>query len=237
MFKHKVLKSQVKKISNKNNKSNTEVSKFNLISKNKFSMKLNDDLSDYIKNEVMKYDLVTANTKISVINLIKLLIPRFNRAIFLNKIIELKYSNSYFIPEKHFKIVYDIVLLVLKEMDSKNKLFRIEKYKFSKVRKYFIYKIALKYLYIGSYYEEEGGLVARENKYLVIDYSKYEEDNILSIYSMGSLKELKKTIKENFKILDPITNQEKSVSLNKSAKSHSAKSSRSSRSSNSSRTL
>jgi len=219
-----MLRYKVKNIAN-NIYLNNDLSKFNLISKNKFSTKLNDDLSDYIKNELMKKDLVTLTTKRTIINLITILLKKIYGTILYNSENRINYSNKNFIPNKHVKIIYDIIYLVFKHYP--NKLFELKKYKISKVRKYFIYKININKLYIGTFIND---FQIINIKYLIFDYSNYEEDNLLWFYPVESLNELKETIKENFKILDSITNQEKSVSLNKSAKSHSAKSSRSSKS-------
>jgi len=227
-----MLKYKVKNIANNVYKLNSEISKFDLISKNKFSMKLNDDLSDYIKNEVMKKDLVTPTSKRTIINLITMLVKYINKLIYNNDEIKKKYTNSNFIPDKHVKIIYDIIYLVFKHYP--NKFFELEKYKISKVRKYFIYKIKLRNL---NHTNDNEYFHVMDIKYLIFDYSEYEENNLLYLYPIQSLDTLKITIKENFKILDPITNQKKSISLNKSAKSHSAKSSRSSRSSKSSKSL
>ena len=174
-------------------------------------MELNTTLSKYIKNKVIeKYqDIESSNTKITtaVNKLIKILIKKINEVIYLDEEIEINYTNKNFIPERDFKNIYDIIFIVLKYFP--NKLFTLSKFKFSKVRKYFVYKINLK----------KTKEYDTNTEYLLIGYNEYDEDNSIWVYGLDSLKDLNENIKEHFTMINPKTDIRHEISMNNSERS------------------
>jgi len=201
---------KVKKVLDKESKNNNKKieDKFNVVS-SKLSKAMNDDMTEYInqflikndKSSVFKFD----NIKKQVIQLIKVLYLKLNQSIYFNDeiIIGLSYK-LHFIPDKiDIKLIYNILFLLYKYYP--NKYFSINKYKFSKARNYFIYKVNYN----------------NEIKYLIFDYNEINDERKIYIYPVDNLEELKETIKENFKVNNPITGSEHSVSYSKSKSSSS----------------
>jgi len=179
------------------------------------SKKLNEDLIELIKIELrkkFKEDYSYNEIKKKLLRLILKIISIINKSIYNNNDLEIICKNKN-ISDEDFKIIYDIIFLVLKYYP--NKLFELEKYKISNVRKYFIYKINIK-----PEYNEKINI-----EYIIFDYSQYEKFQELYINIAENLEHVKKIIKEFLTILNPITNKYKSVSLNNSEKSNSSRSS------------
>jgi len=204
------------------------------------SLKINEDLIKLIQIELRKKykeDYIYDGKKTSLLRLIKKIISLINKSIYINEtsISFRKYKN---ISDEDFKLIYNIIFLVFNYYP--NKLFELEKYKISNVRKYFIYKINIK--------PEYKDTVNRFNEkfnsqYIIFDYSQYEDYNELYITIEKNLKNVKKKIKKYLFMLKPDINKYRPVSLNNSEKSnpfnsshsyHSSKSLSSGRSSRSS---
>jgi len=174
------------------------------------SKKLNEDLIELIKIELrkkFKEDYIYNEIKKKLLRLIKIIILKINESIYNNKknLIEYKLNT---IIDRDFKIIYDIIILILKYFP--NKLFELEKYKISNVRKYFIYKINIKPEYKDKI----------KNEYLIFNYSDYEINKEIMIYVAENLENLKFLIKDKIPMLHPIKNLDKSVSLDNSENSN-----------------
>jgi len=207
------------------------------------SSKINEDLIELIKIELrkkLKEDYIyDENKKNNLLILIKKIIPLINKSIYNNYNYPYKSKNKHInISDEDFKLIYNIIFLVFKHFP--NKLFELEKYKLSNVRKYFIYKINIKpeYKHKVNRFNEKFN-----SQYIIFDYSHYEDYKELYINVAKNLDNVKKIIKKYLFMLNPIINKNRPVSLNNSEKSnpfnssnsyHSSKSLSSSRSSNSS---
>jgi len=186
-------------------KQKKEENKFDLISKDKLSIKLNEDLSELIKEELrkkIKDEHYYNNIKNRVIKLIIYILNQLNFLIYNNikdytEYTYLKEVKTKTLDENSLKIIYDIIILVLKHYP--NKVFELKKIKFSKVNKYFIYKI-----YINSKYKNR-----ITTKYILIDYNQYEDIRTIYILLEDTLQDLK----TKHKIFDSLTNEEKTLSL------------------------
>jgi hypothetical protein len=182
--------------------------RFDSMVRSNFSKKLNEDMSEYIKEQLMKVIHNHSHTTYSDINksllrLIKIIYKQINDSIHFDDEIKIRYSNKNFIPERDIKIIYDMIILILKYFP--NKEYRLTKYKFSKVRKYFIYKVdSEKYDNV---------------KYLIFDYSNYDTESLFWIYNADNEDNLKYLIKENFKMTNAETGKNHKVSLNRSERS------------------
>jgi hypothetical protein len=187
---------------------------FNSISKNKFALKLNDDLSELIKQELIKktsYSFADINK-----HLIKLILSIYKKifhSIHTMKEIKVNYTNTHLITPDDVKLIYDIIFIILKHFPNKN--IKLEKYKFSKVRKYFIYKIG------AQSFKSRRPFV----EFLVFDYSDYDEHSqFFWIYTARNEPDLKYMIKDNFKMFNPLKNKKQKVSMNRSERSSKFKS-------------
>lgn len=187
-------------------KKKLEEKKFDSISKSGLSKKINEDLSQFIKNELIKKTHTNSYSDLnkSMFRLIKLVYKQINDSIHFDDELKIRYTDKGFIPERDVKILYDIIILILKYFP--NKAFKLTKYKISKVRKYFIYSVeSEKY---------------RNVKYVIFDYSHYgERDSLLWVYTATNEADLKETIKKNFKMINPETKKKQKVSLNRSERS------------------
>ncbi len=183
-----------------------EERKFDSISSTGFSKKTNEDLSQFIKDELIKktHRETYSDLNKSMFRLIKLVYKQIHDSIYFDSEIKKLYYNKDFIPERDVKIIYDIVLLIFKYVPSK--IFKLSKYKISKVRKYFIYRVeSEKY---------------KNVQYVIFDYRHYgEKESLLWFYTATNEEDLKKTIKQNFKMVNPQTKKKQKVSLNRSERS------------------
>lgn len=187
------------------NKKKLHEKRFDTMFKSAFSTKLNEDLSEFIKEELIKKTHTDAYSDLnkSMFRLIKLVYKQINDSIHFNDELKIRYINKNFIPERDVKILYDIIILILKYFP--NKAFKLTKYKFSKVRKYFIYSVeSEKY---------------RNVQYVIFDYNSYDRDLLLWVYTASNEDDLKKVIKQNFKMINPETKKKQKVSLNRSERS------------------
>jgi hypothetical protein len=183
-----------------------EERKFQGVSKTGFSKKTNEDLSQFIKEELIKktHRETYSNLDKYMVKLIKLVYKQIHDSIYFDSEIKKLYFNKDFIPERDVKILYDIIILIFNYVPSK--VFKLTKYKISKVRKYFIYGVeSEKY---------------KNVKYVIFDYSHYgEKESLLWFYTATSENDLKDTIKQNFKMVNPETKKKQKVSLNRSERS------------------
>jgi len=188
------------------NKKKLHEKRFDTMFKSAFSTKLNEDLSEFIKEELIKKTHTDAYSDLnkSMFRLIKLVYKQIHDSIYFDSEIKKLYYNKDFIPERDVKIIYDIVLLIFKYVPSK--IFKLSKYKISKVRKYFIYRVeSEKY---------------KNVQYVIFDYRHYgEKESLLWFYTATNEEDLKKTIKQNFKMVNPQTKKKQKVSLNRSERS------------------
>jgi hypothetical protein len=191
------------------------------------STRLNPDMSRFIRDKVTeKYhkehleEYSFANIRDTIAKLTAKLIKKINEAIFRDEEIEFEYKNKKLIPERDFKKIYELILLVLKHFP--NKLFTLSKFKFSQVRKYFVYKVNLK---------NRTAYPDIMCEYLLIDYKDYENDGTIWVYGIEDLETLNNNIKEHFTMINPVTNIRHEVSMNRSERSSRFDSKSSSRSS------
>jgi len=175
------------------------------------STRLNPDMSRFIRDKITElyYDGYSySNIKNTIAKLTAKLTKKINEAIFTGDEAKCEYKNTKLIPERDFKKIYELILLVLKHFP--NKLFTLLKFKFSQVRKYFVYRINLKDKTIS--YDID-------SKYVLIDYKGYEKDGSIWIFCFDSLEGLNEYIKQNFTMINPITNISHQISMNRSERS------------------
>jgi len=201
-----------------------ERSKFDLISKDKFSTKLNYDMSELIKEELLKHKEIYSYSEIknSLVKLIKIMQQRINYNIYNLGEQGFEYKNQYFDLKRDIKKIYDIIIIVYKYFP--NDYFTLKKYKISKVRNYFIYEVEIK---------EEYKKQSKYPKYLLINYQQDLESKtkyIFDMYCIANEEMLNEYIKDFIPMYNPKTNKKQSVSLNNSENSNPFKS-KSSRSS------
>jgi len=201
-----------------------EKSKFDLISKDKFSTKLNYDMSELIKEELLKHKEIYSYSEIknSLVKLIKIMQQRINYNIYNYGEQGFEYKNQYFDLKRDIKRIYDIIIIVYKYFP--NDYFTLKKYKISKVRNYFIYEVEIK-----EKYKEQ----RKYPKYLLINYQQNFElktKYIFDMYCIANEEMLNEYIKDFIPMYNPKTNKKQSVSLNNSENSNPFKS-KSSRSS------
>ena len=196
-----------------------------------FSSRLNSDMSRFIRDKVAeKYHMEHleeysfSNIRDTIAKLTAKLMNKINEAIFKDEEIEFEHKNKKLIPERDFKKIYELILLVLKHFP--NKLFTLSKFKFSQIRKYFVYRVNLK---------NRTAYPDITSEYILIDYKDYENDGTIWVYGLDDLESLNENIKEHFTMINPITNVRHEVSMNRSERSSRFDSKSSSRSSLSSR--
>lgn len=180
-----------------------------------FSSKLSSDMSRFIRDKVIeKYhkehleEYSFSNIRDTIAKLTAKLINKINEAIFKDEEIEFEHKNKKLIPERDFKKIYELILLVLKHFP--NKLFTLSKFKFSQVRKYFVYRVNLK---------NRTAYPDITSEYILIDYKDYENDGTIWVYGLDDLESLNENIKEHFTMINPITNVRHEVSMNRSERS------------------
>jgi len=185
--------------------------------------KLITDLEDSINLELRKIFKTEHNyeqIKKKLLYIIKRFIISINKAIYYNRnvVFDLFKQNNddtmrlKTINQKDYRIIYNIIILVLEHFP--NKLFKLTKYKFSNVRRYFIYKVD-----INEKYKNKFDNRILNTEYLIFDYSEDNESDVyrnVTFIVSKNLEDLKTKIKKYFKIKNSSSSESKSVSLNNS---------------------